>query len=95
MACGAIPESSAVPNAEALVARRPGKRQPGLVDISEKQYQIPAGLARNCRFFLISARALNQGHSPLFGNAEPSHQPYHTCLRGYHRAMATANRMLL
>jgi hypothetical protein len=28
----------------------------GLIELSEKQYQVPAGLARNCRFFLSSAR---------------------------------------
>jgi hypothetical protein len=73
MVCGAIPESFPVLNAEAPVVRRPAKRQPGLVDISEKQYQIPAGLARNCRVFLNQRPALNQGHLRLLGNAEPSH----------------------
>jgi hypothetical protein len=38
--------------AEAPVARE--NREPSLSIISEKQYQLPAGLARNCRFFFVS-----------------------------------------
>jgi hypothetical protein len=53
MACCAIPESFPFLSVEALVARRQWEAIDGLVSFSEKQYQISAGLARNCRFFLI------------------------------------------
>jgi hypothetical protein len=43
--------------------------------LSEKQYQLPAGLARNCRFFLSSVPALNSANWPRLGSAEPSLQP--------------------
>ncbi len=39
------------------VARDPWDRLRGLIRLSEKQYQVPAGLARNCRFFLSSVPA--------------------------------------
>src|ERR1700722_1736663 len=56
MACGAISESSPVRNAEALVARRAREAPVGLACLSEKQYQAPAGLARNCRFSQSASR---------------------------------------
>src|SRR5580700_2494276 len=74
MACGAISESSPVRKAEALVARRAREAPVGFAGLSEKQYQAPAGLARNCRFFSISLAALNRARSPLLGGAERSHQ---------------------
>src|SRR5580692_11719952 len=57
MACGAISESFPVRNGKALVARRAREAPVGLANISEKQYQVPAGLARHCRFFSISVPA--------------------------------------
>jgi hypothetical protein len=46
-----------------------------IIDLSEKQYQILASLARNYRFFLSSAPALDRALSLALGNAERSHQP--------------------
>jgi hypothetical protein len=54
MACGAIPESFPVLNAEDLVALRECEGRAGFAGLSEKQYQVPANLSRNCRFFLSS-----------------------------------------
>jgi hypothetical protein len=56
----AAPQDEAVGSYESFpltpksVARRPRKVRVELIDLSEKQYQVPAGLARNCRFFLVS-----------------------------------------
>src|SRR3984885_6606817 len=52
MACGAISES--VPAIEPRARRGLlGEERGGLPWLSEKQYQLRAGLARNCQFFLI------------------------------------------
>jgi hypothetical protein len=64
MACGAIPESFPASTPKpGLVAHVQAADK--VVGISEKQYTIPAALARNCRFFSISVPALNRAHSPL------------------------------
>jgi hypothetical protein len=59
MACRAISESLSILNtaARSRVAREKRQRAHQL---SEKQYLVPAGLARNCRFFLSSVLALNR-----------------------------------
>jgi hypothetical protein len=55
------------------LGRAPAMQAPaGLVGLSEKQYSVPAGLARNCRFFLIKLPALNRAHSPLLGSPQQS-----------------------
>ena len=73
MGFGAIPklhvgsyESFPVFTAEVLSCAGSGKRQPMLGVISEKQYSVPVGSARNCRFFLIE-RPLNRAHSSILG----------------------------
>ena len=43
--------------------------------LSEKQYQVAAGLARNCRFFLVSRPGPRPGAFAALGNAERSRQP--------------------
>jgi hypothetical protein len=45
-----------------------GKRE---LWLSEKQYHISAGLARNCRFFLTSRRRPRSGVSPPLWNDRP------------------------
>jgi hypothetical protein len=62
-------------NAEARSQAAHEKTGAGLIDLSEKQYQAPGGLARNCRFFLISRPGTQSALSLPFGNAERSHQP--------------------
>ena len=47
----------------------------GPIGLSEKQYQVAAGLARNCRFFLSSVPALDRALSLPLGKAERSRQP--------------------
>ena len=47
--------------------------QAGLISFSEKHYNIPAGLARNCRFS-FPARPSSNGAFTALGNAERSHQ---------------------
>jgi hypothetical protein len=80
MACGAIPESFPVFTAEALVTRRPWEPPAGLIGLSEKQYQVPAGLARLCRFFLIE-RPDPQSARIRRSSGKPSDLPYKTADR--------------
>jgi hypothetical protein len=43
--------------------------------LSEKQYQVAAGLARNCRFFLTDRPGPRPGAFAALGKAERSRQP--------------------
>jgi hypothetical protein len=62
-------------DAEVSVGRRQQEASGGLLGLSEKQYNVQADLARNCRFFLIERPGLERADSPLLGDAEPSHRP--------------------
>jgi hypothetical protein len=75
MACGAIPESFPALDAGVSVGRHLQEASGGLLVISEKQYNIQAGLTRNCRFFLIEHPVPDRADSPLLGGAVPSHRP--------------------
>src|ERR1700733_2022265 len=75
MACGAISEPflSRRPTPWSRVARGES-RSP--TSSSEKQYQIPAGLARNCRAFLIGRPGPRpDAFAPPRGSAEEAPQP--------------------
>ena len=67
IACGAIPKSFPALDANVPVAGRPPREvRTWLTDLSEKQYQVAAGLARNCRFFFANDRALGKTFSLAF-----------------------------
>jgi hypothetical protein len=57
---------------EVSLAPRQQEASGGFLVFSEKQYNIQAGLARNCRFFLIDRPGLDPVDSSLLGDAEPS-----------------------